>query len=202
MNEKEIHIHEWAETRSFQDLNATEMSSVLEFMQADDYDALYRLNHQVSAELASDVKNHIPHVSSLDALKNRLQERSNPKPVIWRMKLPMYWTAAACLLVFLTSFFLFSGKEIPEAITYEKTIIQKVYDTLYVDRPVLTEVVKQVYVTVDHSPERPKLETSFVPVDAEFVKVVAPAPSAEGVAKSFGNSAVNADMLEQFKVQM
>ena len=203
MTNKEIQIHEWAETRSYNDLNGFEKEIVDEYFMQQEYDALHELSRDAGPVLIEDLTTAKPNPTSVAILTDAVSKQTGRMKhiALWQKKLPLYWTAAACLLAFLVSYFLFSNPNTPETVTQDRTIIQKVYDTLYIDKPIITEVVKSIYVPVS-SHSAPVIQTSFVPDESEYVQEVAPTPSKDGIVRSFGNSGVDPNALEQFKVQM
>ena len=203
MTEQESQIYEWAESQSYQDLSLVEREIVLAHMTPEEYEGLAVMTKRVESAFAADLKSSTPDPSSLAQLTDKISRHPDGKQKVapWLIKLPLYWTAAACLVVFLLSYFLFSNSRTPEVATQERSVIQKVYDTLYVEKPIITEVIKTVYVNTNRYDEK-VIETTYTPDDSEYLQEVVSAPSRDGIVKSFGNSGVDPNVLEQFKVQM
>lgn len=205
MNDKQNIIHEWSESLKFEDLNNNQQKLVLQAMSVEEYDQLYGLNRAFGSHLKADKSILEPNVMSLPKLKAKIDNRVE-KPLIvalWSWPMPFYTTIAASLFFFVLSFLLFGLKtEWKGSGVAGNEVVHTIKDTIYLERPKVEPKVETIYVPVVAKSPRTNLNTHFDLRDKTIEVEYSPAPTAEGISKSYGNSAVDLSRLEQFKVRI
>ena len=78
-----------------------------------------------------------------------------------------------------------------------------VYDTVYIEKEKEVPVYVTKYVEQENAPSTPnKLVHESIPERTGVAEVVANTPSQEDVKRSFGNTPLRAEEVEQFKVSL
>lgn len=195
-------INEWAEHLDYKQLSAEKQAVVLAEMSIEEYDELHETLVVFGGFLQDEGQGLVPRKESLVALQAAAEETKKPVG-IFAIRIPAYQAVAACFLVSLGSYFLF-GKTETETVVVEKEvpIYEVVRDTIYREVPVVEYTTKTI-IKIEPAKEKISLAAStYVPQADYALRQPAETPSMNDVSKSFGNTVVSADRLEQFKVRM
>jgi hypothetical protein len=199
----DIHdINEWAEYLAYHQLNEVKQAAVLAEMSIEEYDELHQTVNVFTGFLQDEAQGLEPRKESLVALQQEAEE--NKKPVsIFAIRIPAYQAVAACFLIAIGSYFLF-GKTETNTVVVEKEVpvYELVRDTIFREVPVIEYVTKTVIRNVPAIEKTSIAVSTYVPQADYALRQAAETPSMNDVSKSFGNTAVSADRLEQFKVRM
>ncbi len=203
-------INELLEQKTFEELSAVEQEIVLSQMSRDDYMERYELLRQFDQFLDQDRAFVAPDPKILKSLKQRLESKENsksPKTLIYLpAKVSIYKSAAAVLLAILGSYFLF-GRSVTkvEYLVQEKIVERKVYDTIYKEQ--IREVpIEKVVRVVEYKPSPDLQPMGQDQVHFTIGKLDDRTPNEpielNDLNGSYGNSKIQEDDLEQFRVSM
>lgn len=203
---------QWSEEFAFHELTESQQKKVLSVMSKNEYSEHYELNVRLNQDLQNDVSILSPNPGGLARLHMEANKKKQRAVVVpfWLKSVPMYGTAAACVLVFLISYVVFSKKQ-AQGPTNPTSTTKIVRDTIYLAKAepieyridtVLVEVQSPVNNSRINNSRVRAVETNYDPDHSEFVITPQAAPQSEGISKSYGNSPVATKTLEQFKTGM
>jgi len=198
-------INEWAENFAFDQLSSDKRAMVISEMSEEEYMELYDTLSSVKGFLVAEQADLEPDESSIKILKERIDEKNKPTFLagIFAFKIPAYQAVAACFLMMLGTYFL-SGNEEPQTVVVEKEvpIYEVVRDTVFREVPIVEYVTKTIVKNVAPAAKTTSITTSHVPEQDYSLRQEVRIPNMNDISKSFGNTAVNAESLEKFKVRM
>ena len=194
-------INEWAENFAFDQLSSDKRAMVISEMSEEEYMELYDTLSSVKGFLVAEQADLEPDESSFKILKERIDEKN--KPTFFAFKIPAYQAVAACFLMMLGTYIL-SGNEEPQTVVVEKEvpIYEVVRDTVFREVPIVEYVTKTIVKNVAPAAKTTSITTSHVPEQDYSLRQEVRIPNMNDISKSFGNTAVNAESLEKFKVRM
>ncbi len=191
-------IHEWAKELKFSALTADQQEVVLAEMTLDEYEEMHELNASFENLFSGD-KTLTPDAHIQVDLREKVAQKV--KPVFWKRPIPMYGVLSACASIFIIAAVFFSSQTNDVVVPQNEVVTQVVRDTVYVPQTVVKEVIKEVYIPVEQLPVK-SINTQYVQEESSILVVSAATPITEEISKSFGNSKVNSDKLERFKIPM
>ena len=200
-------INEWSEQNSFNQLSADKKHIVLLEMSAIEYDELHNVVKGYRDLFSKDSDDLSPRGESVLILSEMMEKEEKDRKVfggIWAIKMPLYQAIAACFLIFMTMFFL-GGNEDNGSVVVEKEVpvYEIVRDTIYREVPVIEYITKTIIKEIPIIEEPSQLITSsYIPEDDYSLSQPVEVPSMNDISRSFGNTGVDAESLEKFKVGM
>lgn len=198
MKTNHFDIQEWAEDYSFDQLSEDKQKIVLNTISEEEYNDWHDMLMHARTFLKEEQNELNPDPSIFKSLENRVKKKT-PLVAMWTGHIPLYKAAAACLLVGIGSYILL-GKEEVKTVVVEKEIpvMEVIHDTI-------TQEIETVKYVVDKQAQ-PKVEQAIstpyeTPLNYSQIEVKE-APEMKEISSSFGNTFVNVDALEQFKVKI
>ncbi|MFY0643508.1 MAG: hypothetical protein JXR19_03505 [Bacteroidia bacterium] len=196
-------IHEWSEKWPFGQLDTDQQMEVIKQLSIEEYNSLYEINRSYNQYFSEQNDTLSPDRSTIRNLIKVYNNKENTKVIpLWNRPFRLYKTIVACLLVFVLSYLLFNAKESTSVIAEHSEKLKVVYDTVIVEKSIVETEVETLFVSKESPKPLKPIPMNYEAVNNEYIIDVAPVPSSYGIARSFGNSAVNTPSLEQFKVQM
>lgn len=198
-------INEWAEQYTFEQLNAEKQKAVLLQMSGEEFDELHYTLASFGGFLIEEKERLEPRVSLFADLSNTfdLQLKGTLWARIVAIKIPAYQAIAACFIAALGTYLLADKtKENTLVVEKEAPVYELVRDTVFKEIAVVKYITKTVIKNMPKETEAEKITTSYTPQENYAQRQPSVIPSMEEVTKSFGNSSVNAETLEKFKVRM
>lgn len=198
MNMNLFDIQEWAEQYSFDQLSEDKQEIVLKEMDKEEFNDWHALLVNTRSFLKDEQNTPEPDPSIYISLEQRIKKRP-PLAALLTLRIPFYKAAAACLLVGLGAYFLFNNHKL-ETVVVEKEIpiIEIVHDTITREVQTVEYVIKNIPVS---KPE-PSLSTPYEADEDYSRREEITAPQMRDIDRSFGNTVVSTDALEQFKVKI
>jgi hypothetical protein len=154
----------------------------------------------------------VPQAKSIAILNSKLEEtgqEDNAPSLFMRIfayRIPLYQPVAASLLL-LMGYFIFSNNTKPDIAsnpspkTKDVVTTRTVRDTVYISKPEIITQIKNVYVQAEPTKESKPSNTQFIDDGQQFIPKVS-IPSTDEIVSSYGNTSINEDLTEQFKVRM
>jgi hypothetical protein len=198
-------INEWAENFAFDQLNSDKRAMVISEMSEEEYMELYDTLSSIKGFLVAEQADLEPDESSFEILKERLDEKKKPVFLagIFALRIPAYQAVAACFLMMLCTYFLFGNKETQTVVVEKEVpIYEMVRDTVFREVPVVEYVTKTIVKNAAPAAKTTSITTTHIPDMDYSMRQEVRIPNMSDISKSFGNTAVNAESLEKFKVRM
>lgn len=205
MEEMEIRINELMLEKDIEALRPAEQEMVLAHMSEAEYSARRAVLLESQAMFAADAAHIVPDPNLLFSLREAQRRSTNKRGVLAALllyRIPAYQVGLAAVLLLFFWFGLRSTPEPTPTPTVAEVIYQSVHDTIEVVKEVVVEVPVERIVTVVQYKEPPLLAAVALSSDAMQNGITPPAaaPDIDAVVRSFGNSSVDPEQLEQFRV--
>lgn len=196
-------INEWAEQFAYHQLDSDKQATVLAEMSIEQYDELHQTIKVFAGFLHDESQDLEPNKGSLATLQKAQSDSKKPVGIL-AIRIPAYQAVAACFLVFMTMFLLQNrGDKTPLVVEKEVPVFEVIRDTIYREVPVIEYITRTIVKEVPVVEERNELiVTSYIPEEDYSLSQPVEVPSMEDISKSFGNTVVDAEILERFKVGM
>lgn len=204
-------INELLEAKCFEELNAIEREMVLSEIDEEDYTKRYEILLAAQEALTEDKELIVPDEAILSSLKRQLHEQQKQPKKTWPLlgrgiRVSIYKSAAAVLLAILGSYFVFGKTDTKiEYVVQEKVVEKKVYDTVYNEKIVEVPVERIVRVVAYKTPVSRSVSHSSEPYfKVEELQRTHRSATVEldELNNSYGNSKINEEDLEQFRVSL
>lgn len=200
----DIHdINEWAEHTAYYQLDIDKQAEVLAHMSIEEYDELHQTMAAFGGLLQEEAAELEPSEASYAALRKKV-EKEKKSAGIFAIRIPAYQAVAACFLAVLGTYMLFGNRTNVQTVVVEKEVpvLELLRDTIFREVPVVEVVTKIIYKERFSEDKPNEVFTTYVPEQDYAMRQNTPTPDMSDVSKSFGNTVVSADALEQFKVRM
>lgn len=204
-NQQILHL---IETKNFEDLSRSEQEMVLAHMSQDAYEQQRSLVARSSGLFESESHAVTPDPETLHQLRMAMAEkRERDSAPSWFMalltiRIPIYQAGMAALVLFFAGYFFWPAKH-PSNTSGPQIVYQTVHDTIELIKEIPIEQIIEKPVKVIEYIERPAPTNRLLAVTDQVSNgIVPPAnpPEMAAVQHSFGNTSLNKQALERFRV--
>ncbi|MFT4598943.1 MAG: hypothetical protein ACJAR8_000204 [Bacteroidia bacterium] len=211
MKDLEHNIQELIESKNYETLTPEEVQMIGNLYTEEEYRDMRDTVLQFQEAFAT-AATIVPQAKSIAILNSKLEEtgqEDNAPSLFMRIfayRIPLYQPVAASLLL-LMGYFIFSNNTKPDIAsnpspkTKDVVTTRTVRDTVYISKPEIITQIKNVYVQAEPTKESKPSNTQFVEDGQQFIPKVS-IPSTDEIVSSYGNTSINEDLTEQFKVRM
>jgi hypothetical protein len=211
MKDLEHNIQELIESKNYETLTPEEVQMIGNLYTEEEYRDMRDTVLQFQEAFAT-AATIVPQAKSIAILNSKLEEtgqEDNAPSLFMRIfayRIPLYQPVAASLLL-LMGYFIFSNNTKPDIAsnpspkTKNVVTTRTVRDTVYISKPEIITQIKNVYVQAEPTKESKPSNTQFVEDGQQFIPKVS-IPSTDEIVSSYGNTSINEDLTEQFKVRM
>ncbi|MBO6517993.1 MAG: hypothetical protein JJ975_15750 [Bacteroidia bacterium] len=205
MEQKQNAILSLLESKDVDELTAMEMALVTQEMTLEAYNAQRAMIKASRTILTSDEPELKPNPAIREGLRRELDKRktSQNKSLVWlNHRIPTYQAVAATLVLVCCTYLLLRAN--PRIVYVEKEVVksQRVVDTLTVLETRYDTVITQVKIGTTPPKQEttsPTIAVGMVEIDDIPTKGI---PAVSEIENSFGNTTINAEDVEQFRVSM
>ena len=205
MSEIQDRIEELMLQKSFDALTPAEQEMVLSVMTDSEFDAQRNVLLESALLFRNEGAQLVPDPNVLFSLREAHAAKRNSALVgLWAFlvgfRIPVYQVGIAGVLLFIALWSVRTTEENTPAYL-ERIVYQPVIDTIQVIKEVMVEVPVERIVTIVEYRDAPiaAAMASFENIENGITPVSSP-PNIDAVTRSFGNTTVNNDELEQFRV--
>jgi hypothetical protein len=211
MKDLEHNIQELIESKNYETLTPEEVQMIGNLYTEEEYRDMRDTVLQFQEAFAT-AATIVPQAKSIAILNSKLEEtgqEDNAPSLFMRIfayRIPLYQPVAASLLL-LMGYFIFSNNTKPDIAsnpspkTKDVVTTRTVRDTVYISKPEIITQIKNVYVQAEPTKESKPSNTQFIDDGQQFIPKVS-IPSTDEIVSSYGNTSINEDLTEQFKVRM